>query len=883
MERVSGVGHEAPNFAGLLRQLRTDAGLTQEQLAQATGLSPRSISDLERGVNRTARRDTARLLADALDLAGTRRALFEAAAGGRIPAPEMLHAGAGAAAATRTLPRDVASFTGRAAQLAQLADAATGAAATGGVVGIWAVSGMAGIGKTAFAVHAAHQLAAEFPDGQIFLSLHAHTSGQQPVDPVDALTNLLLSVGVGAQHIPPGLAARAALWRAYLAGKKVLLLLDDATSHEQVTPLLPGTAGSVVLVTSRRRLAALQDVATISLDILEPGEAAMLLARLAGRPGLSPDDETVAELTRLCGYLPLAIGMLARQLHHHPAWTAAGLAAELAAEVNRLELMRAENLSVAAAFDLSYQDLTAGQQRLFRRLGVHPGADVDAYAAAALDDTDLATTRRHLDSLYDHYLLTEPIRGRYRLHDLLREHARGLAATDDPADNGAAVQRLLDYFVHTAAAAGRHIETRNTAMERPVPGDRPGFTPRLATSAAASAWLDAERANLNAAVMTAVELQRTGHATAIPNAICGFLVARGHWDQAAVIQPVALAAAQQAGDRAGQADALYELGILQWVTGDHAAATANHQQALELYRELGDRLGQASALEQMGRLQREAGEYKAAIASHRQGLALHDNLDHRIGRAFAFTGLGTAQGRLGDYPAAAASHQQALQIFRDVGHRLGEAMATCNLGCVHVWTGDYPAGATSLTLALGIYRTLGDRVGQAISLTNLGEVQSRSGDHLAATISYQQSVEIFRELGNRRYQAIVMGNLGVLQSRRGGDHLTAAASLTQALDIYRALGDRGSMAEVLNDLGEVLIRSGEKHQARDHHTEASAIAREISTPLEEARALEGIGHCLLRDGNSDEATAHWNQALTIYQQIGAPQAQRVQELLTRVG
>jgi hypothetical protein len=183
--------------------------------------------------------------------------------------------------------------------------------------------------------------------------------------------------------------------------------------------------------------------------------------------------------------------MLARQLHHHPAWTVAGLAADLATAVDRLELMRAENLSVAAAFDLSYQDLTPGQQRLFRRLGVHPGTDVDGYAAAALDGTDLATTRRHLEDLYDHYLLAEPARGRYRLHDLLRVHARTLACAGDPADADAAAGRLLDYYLHTAAAAGQHIETWNTAVGQPLPGKPPGVAPRLSTARQAAAWLDA--------------------------------------------------------------------------------------------------------------------------------------------------------------------------------------------------------------------------------------------------------------------------------------------------------------------------------------------------------------------------------------------------------
>ena len=279
----------ALNFAGLLRQLRGEARLTQEELAEAAGLSPRSVSDLERGVNRTARKDTALLLAGALGLAGPVLVLFVAAARGRAPADEVLAARAGvasAAAATRTLPRDIASFTGRTAELAQLLGRLARADASGGVVGIHAIDGMAGIGKTTFAVHAAHRLAAGFPDGQFFLPLHAHTPGQRPVDPADALASLLLTAGVGAQQIPPGLQARAGLWRDYLAGKKILLLLDDAASHEQVTPLMPGTADSLVLITSRRHLTALEDAAAISLDTLAPGEAAALLARLSGRPDL---------------------------------------------------------------------------------------------------------------------------------------------------------------------------------------------------------------------------------------------------------------------------------------------------------------------------------------------------------------------------------------------------------------------------------------------------------------------------------------------------------------------------------------------------------------------------------------------------------------------
>src|SRR5262249_50815674 len=354
---------------------------------------------------------------------------------------------------------------------------------------------------------------------------------------------LLLTAGVAVQQIPPGVEARAGRWRDHIAGKKILLLLDDAAGHEQVRPLLPGTAGSLVLVTSRRRLTALEDAAVVSLGTLSPAEAAALLVRLAGRADLDPGAAPVGEIARLCGYLPLAIWMLARQLQHHPARTGEELAAGLAAARDRLAVMRAENLSVAAAFDLSYADLTAAQQRLFCRLGVAPGPDIDAYAAAALDDTGVAAARGQLDELYDHHLITEPAPGRYLLHDLLREYACALAAARDTADSHAAAGRLVNYYAHVAATASRHIATWTTAGGRLPPTSPAASAPQLATSGEAVAWLESERPNLYAVVNYAATQRMPLHAIAIATAMGGFLRARGHWDQAAEQYQTALIAA----------------------------------------------------------------------------------------------------------------------------------------------------------------------------------------------------------------------------------------------------------------------------------------------------------------------------------------------------
>jgi tetratricopeptide (TPR) repeat protein/transcriptional regulator with XRE-family HTH domain len=830
-------------FAGLLRQLRVEARLTQEELAEAAGLSPRSVSDLERGIHRTAHKDTAALLAGALGVVEPARALFVAAARGRVPAAEALAAvradspGAAAAAATRALPRDTANFTGRERELARLLEVLTPAAVDGGVVGIHAIDGMAGIGKTTFAVHAAHRLAERFPDGQFFLPLHAHTPGQRPVDPADALAILLLTTGLAPQQIPPGAEARAARWRGQVAGKKILLLLDDAASHQQVRPLLPGTAGSLVLVTSRRRLTALQDAAVINLDVLPPGEAAALLARLAARPGVRASDPAVGGLTRLCGYLPLAIGMLASQLRHHPAWTPAELAADVAAARDRLALMHAEDVSVSAAFGLSYTDLTVAQQQLFRRLGLLPGPGIDAYAAAALDGTTLDAARRGLDGLYDQHLLTEPAPGRYQLHDLLREHARALAAAENPAESDTATGRLLDYYLHTALAAGRHF-ARPPAARRPPPGHPPAQAPDVSNLGQAAAWLDAERANLDAAADYAADRARSRHAIAIPAAMSGFLTARGYWDQSAALHQNALTAARQAGDLPGEADTLTELGVLQAETGGYQAAAATLTRAVALYGDAGDVPGQAHALNQLG--------YLRVLT--------------------------------GDYPAAAASTQQALALARAVSDRFVEADTLIHLGLVQQLTGDYPAAAASHQQALALCRDLGDLEGQAEALNCLGVVQQATANYPAAAASHQQALVLFGDLGNLQGQAEALNCLGVVQQGTA-NYPAAAASHQQALAIYREFGRRLGQAEALNRLGDLSLRTSAAGRAREYHAQALAIARDLSAPLEEAHALEGLGQTHLQDGNPSQAAAHLQQALTIYQRIGAPAARRVQETL----
>ena len=746
------------------------------------------------------------------------------------------------AVALRTLPRDTAAFTGRTHELDQLIAAVCRPAADGGAFGIHAVDGMAGIGKTTFAVHAAHRLSARFPHGQIFLRLHAHTAGQRLVDPGEALAALLLTIGIEPQQIPPGIEARSAAWRSHLAGKKMLLVLDDAASSDQVRPLIPGTADCVVLITSRRRLTALEEAAPISLDTLQPGEAADLFIRLAARPGLQPGHQAVAEITRLCGYLPLAVRIVAAGLRHHPAWTVTDLADELGNARDRLEAMQAEDVSVAAAFDLSYQDLSPGQQRLFRRLGLHPGTEIDAYAAVALDDTSLPSTRRRLGELYDQNLIGEPARGRYRLHDLLREHARALAADDDAEDKQAAVGRLLDYYLHAAVTAGLHTAWYSSVDGSLPAGHRPPRAPQLRTQQEAVDWLSAERANLHACVGYAAAHGRFAHAVRIPLAMSGYLHTQGHWNEAVTVGQTALAAARTSGDRRGQVRVLTQLGIARELTGDYPAATDSLTQALQQSRGLGDSQGHACAL----------------------------------------TELATVQWLTGKYPAAAASVTQALQLFADLADQRGQAWALNQLGTVQRRTGDYPAAAASLTQALQLSRDLDDRRSQAWVLDELGVIQQLTGDYRAAAASLTQALQLSRDLGDQQCQACALNHLGVVQLLTG-DYPAAAASLTQALQLYRSLGDPAGHAEASINLGELLSLSSAHPEARGYFARARNIAHSISAPVLEARALEGIGQSHIRKGTRGQGKMLLQQALAIYRRIGAAaEAQRVETALLTI-
>jgi tetratricopeptide (TPR) repeat protein/transcriptional regulator with XRE-family HTH domain len=916
-------------FGNELRRLRRLRMLTQQKLATASSVAVTTISELERGVSQLPHPDTVRRLAGALGLAGAELAGFEFAARAAeldwseqppvaLPAGDRTagrrrgraHLTAGVAAAVRTLPRDIGSFTGREQELTELLNAA----GSGPQRSIWVVDGMSGVGKTAFAVHAAHRLAERFPDGQIYLELRGHVPGHAPADPADALTSLLQTVGVDVRQIPRGVQERARLWRARLAGKSLLLLLDDAIDSEQVRQLLPGTAECLVLVTSRSRLTALEDVRVITLTTLPPGEAALLLVRLAARDDLSPGDPAVKEIAELCGCLPLAVGILAARLRHHRAWTATWLSAELGAARSRTDLMETGDKSVSAAFTLSYKDLAHDEQQLFRRLGIHPGTDIDSYAASALDGTTLAATRRRLDVLYTRHLLSEPTPGRYRLHDLLREHARDLAGSDQPAARATALSRLLDYYLRTARAADCYFTPWPQAAFDG--GDTSAETPPLSTRQQAAEWMEAERANLHAAALAALE-GSPAYAAAIPAAMNAFLCNKEHWDQARALSQCALEAARLTQDRHAQATALADLATVERLTGDLPAAVTDSKRAIRLYRAVGDRAGEGRVLAHLGWIQYLTDDIAAAPASLAAALELCGASGDKAGQGRALTHLGYVSYLTGDIQAAISHLSRGQELCHATGDSAGEGSALFYLGIVHINTGHVPAATVTLAQARKLYRAFGGHSDEAWVVAYLGYCQIVTGMLATAVDNLGQALETFHTLGNQYGKATVLNYLG-LALRLAGDLPDAAARQEESLRLYRsqrsqagesnalrelgilqqlagdieaayasqvqALGlcvsanDREGETECRNNMGDLFLGS-DPSRARDNYQHALQVARTITVPLEEARAMEGISRCDLHDGQPDQAVAHLRQALMIYQRLGSPAAKTVEALL----
>ena len=713
------------------------------------------------------------------------------------------------------LPGDLGDFAGRELELHELIAAATmgsrpragaldaaaavagtgagleagpgAGAGAGATVVISAIDGMAGVGKTTLAVHAAHQLTERFPDGQLFIDLHDRLAGPQGADPAAALDALLRAVGVRSELIPPTLAQRSALWRSRLAGRRVLVVLDNVVSAAQVRPLLPGGAGSMVIVTSRRQLVELDGARHLSLDLLPVDDALALFTGIVGAQRVAGEPEAAADVLRLCGYLPLAIRIAAARLAARPTWSIRYLAQRLDDQGRLSELVTGER-SVAAAFTVSYEQLPPGHRRLFRLLGLHPGPDFDVYLAAAAAGLDPAAAEDVLEELLDVNLLRQRVPGRYEFHDLLRDHASATALnTDSASERRAAVGRMLDYYLRVTELTDDLLGP-GRARNRPVLETSPDHVPPLASQAEALDWCERELANVLAAVTLAADAGRPQHQWLLPLNLFLFYNARRGAQVAKAIYHAAHDAAERAGDQWARAETARHLGWVYWDLSDATEAIRYQRLALEIFRAIGDESGEAVALGNLG-----------------------------------FSAL--SQGR---YDEAVELCQEVVQACRRVGNLRGEAIGLFNLGYGCTQLGRFAEAIRDLTAALELFRRIDDPRMEAAICAALGNVRVRMSEYGQALLWHRRALDLARVVGDFDLEAECLNDMadGV---RAAGDRQQSASLYADALQRARVVRSRLGQARAHDGLGHCLLPDDDR-AAREHWRAALALFEELNHP-----------------------------------------------------
>ncbi|MFI6817740.1 AfsR/SARP family transcriptional regulator [Nonomuraea sp. NPDC050328] len=802
---AAGAGEDQA-LGALLRAWRERALLTQDQLAERTGLNVRTVRRLESGQLRRPRPASIRLISEALDLDPSETSILT-----RSPSPVPSRT------TPRQLPADVVAFVGREREMAALDHPGAGAR-------IVAIDGMAGVGKTALAVHAAHRLAPGFPDGDLFLDLNGFSRGMTPADPADTLARVLGLLGLPGESIPQHAEDRAALYRSVLAGRRMLLVLDNAAGEDQVRPLLPGAGDCLVLITSRRRLTGLDEARTVTVDVLPEAEAIALFTGTAGRERLADaPSEAVAEVVRRCGLLPLAIQLAAARLKAHPVWSVSDLLERLTAHERRLGELQSGQRSVAAALVLSYRELTPAERRAYRLLGLHPGADIGFEAAAATlaAGTDTMTL---LERLLELNLLQERVPGRYRFHDLVRAHAAETAAAEEPEpDRRAALTRLLDHYGQAASAAMDRLYPYEADL-RPHPATD---TIPLPSEAAAIAWLEAELANLLALARYAAEHGFPSHIRHLSGTLHQCLRTRGRYAEAEALLTRALTAALAVSDRTGEMEALLGLGEIRHAQSRYDTAVADTTLALDLACAIGHHAGRLRALNNLGDIHLSSARLSQAAGHFAQALEVARGIGHRTGELEALTGAGNTYRLWGRHDDGLRYLSQALALAQEVGHHTSELRALTGVGYIHLARGGFGAATEYFDQVLSLARATGHRTGELNSLNALAHLARLQGRHERARELYASVAGLAREIGNRNWQFEAVYGLGRLQHDTGHDE-----------------------------------------QAIDSHRRALDLAIELGQPSDQARVHDGLAHAHAALGHQAHARRHWAHALTLLASMG---------------
>jgi tetratricopeptide (TPR) repeat protein len=725
------------------------------------------------------------------------------------------------------LPQDVPGFTGRADELDRIRSAARHGRR------VVTISGMPGVGKTRLATHAGRLLTEEQTFDRVFFvdlrGFHPDPA-QPPAAPAAVLEAFLRLLGVPAQQLPRDVAARVTAYHDRLTGIRALVVLDNAADTDQIRPLIADSPGCLTLVTSRRRLTGLPDETRLSVGVFSPQVAERILGRAVQNIPVGSDPKALSRIARRCGYLPLALGLVAGHIRGLPGWT-------LTDHADRLDKRHHEqrlDTAVELAFDLSYRHLPAAENQLLRLLALHPGHDFDAYAAAALTATGLNTARRRLRRLSHDNLLLTLSGDRYTFHDLIRAHATSRAGDDEPPSaQRAALTRLFDHYLATATTAMNALYPAETHRGQRIP---PAGTPSpdLTDPDAALAWLDTERSTLVAVSGHAVDHGWPIHTTRLSVTLFRYLTG-GHHGDALTIHGNAYAAAERAGDPIGQANALASVGAAYGELGQYREAAEHLQHSLRLFRWQGDRAGQVRAL----------------------------------------INLGNVETALGQYRPATEYYEESFLLGQQIGDRAGEARALVNLGHAEVKLGLYQSAIDHLHQVLELSARSGDQTNQARALLNLGAAETQLDRFESAADHLHQAVQLYRKMGNRTGEAWALNNLGTLNTRRG--HPARAGFLHhEALEIFRDTHGQAGEAAALNGLGHAASTSGRPADAISDHTSAHRIAAGTGSRYEQAKAHAGLGGAHRVLGDSKLAGRHYRQALTLYRDLGVPEADQIQ-------
>jgi DNA-binding SARP family transcriptional activator len=652
----------------------------------------------------------------------------------------------------RELPPAVPDFTGRAAELRALTRMLDQAGADEpGTVVISAIGGTAGVGKTALALHWAHQFAHRFPDGQLYVNLRGFAPSGGPVSPAEAIRGFLDALGVPPARIPPDPQAQAGLYRSLLADRTMLVMLDNARDEQQVRPLLPASPGSLVIITSRRQLGGLTaaDAARLlTLDVLSHTEAVQLLTTRLGTTRAAAEPEALSEIASLCASLPLALGVAAARAAARPGFPLAALAAELRDHGRRLDALDSDDpaSSVRTVFGWSTGQLSDQAARMFRLLGVHRGPDISVPAAASLAGIAEPDARRLLRELSRAHLIAEHVPGRFSFHDLLRAYSAE-QALDAGSELGRdeAVGRVLDYYLHSAAHAARQMIPSKEPVALAPP--RPGVTPEQPTDyRQARAWFEDEHQVLLAAISLAAESGFDTHAWQLPWAVVTFLRACGHYQVFAATMRTALAAATRLGDTAAQAVCSRSLAGAYYFLGDYAKCAELNALNLSLSQRMGDRLGEAKVQQSLSVLAEKLGQHADALGHAEEALRLYRAIGDKAGEAEALNSVGWCHGLRGDYEQTRVFCRLALARNTEVGNRAHQGGAWDSLGYAEHQLGNLAEAAACFQHALDLYREIGDRFYEAVTLTRLGDSRQAAGELAEARDAWKQALGILVDL-----------------------------------------------------------------------------------------------------------------------------------------